>query len=250
MFGPPVPVTPDEAGQIVVGVDTRDSAGRPTGKVVPLGDDEFRRTIYVQVRRSRPLGMLEPFDAPLMKPNCELRTSSTVAPQSLLMMNSAFVVEQSEAMAERIEREVGSDPQAQFQRAWLLAYSRQPTEAASTRRRDFPDGTDRLGRSGGGRRAGRSEENSPAAGTRGAGAALPRAAQLQRIPRTWIEGRRMSHFTRRHFVKQQAFGLGGMALSWLLGQDELRTHPRSRCWSPSPSTSSRVRRRHRRRRRP
>ena len=35
----------------------------------------------------------------------------------------------------------------------------------------------------------------------------------------------MSHFTRRHFVKQQAFGLGGMALSWLLGQDELRASP-------------------------
>jgi hypothetical protein len=131
MFGPAVPVTPDEAGQFVVGVDTRDSAGRPSGKVVPLGEDEFRRTIYVQVRRSRPLGMLEPFDAPLMKPNCEQRTSSTVAPQSLLMMNSAFVVEQSEAMAERIEREAGADPAAQFQRAWLLAYSRPPTEDAT-----------------------------------------------------------------------------------------------------------------------
>lgn len=35
----------------------------------------------------------------------------------------------------------------------------------------------------------------------------------------------MSHFTRRHFVKQQAFGLGGMALSWLLGQDVLRAAP-------------------------
>ena len=31
-----VPVTPDDAGQVVVGVDTRDSAGRPTGKVIPL----------------------------------------------------------------------------------------------------------------------------------------------------------------------------------------------------------------------
>ena len=131
MYGAAVPVTPDDTGQIVVGVDTRDSAGRPSGKVVPLGEDEFRRTIYVQVRRSRPLGMLEPFDAPLMKPNCELRASSTVAPQSLLMMNSAFVVEQSQAMAERVEREAGADPQSQFQRAWLLAYSRAPAEAAS-----------------------------------------------------------------------------------------------------------------------
>ncbi|HEY2838369.1 MAG TPA: PSD1 and planctomycete cytochrome C domain-containing protein [Pirellulales bacterium] len=129
MFGPAVPVTPDEVGQFVVGVDTRDSAGRPTGKVVPLGEDEFRRSIYVQVRRSRPLGMLEPFDAPLMTPNCELRASSTVAPQSLLMMNSAFVVEQSDVMAARIEREAGPDPAAQLQRAWLLAYSRKPSEA-------------------------------------------------------------------------------------------------------------------------
>jgi len=129
MFGSAVPVTPDDVGQIVVGVDTRDSAGRPTGKVVPLGDDEFRRSIYVQVRRSSPLGMLEPFDAPLMTPNCELRASSTVAPQSLLMMNSSFVVEQSDAMATRIEREAGADPAAQLQRAWLLAYSRKPSES-------------------------------------------------------------------------------------------------------------------------
>ncbi|HEY4308940.1 MAG TPA: PSD1 and planctomycete cytochrome C domain-containing protein [Pirellulales bacterium] len=128
MYGPAVPVAPDDIGQIVVGVDTRDSAGRPSGKVVPLGEEEFRRTIYVQVRRSRPLGMLEPFDAPLMKPNCEQRTSSTVAPQSLLMMNSAFVIAQSEAMAERIEREAGPDTTAQFERAWLLAFARRASE--------------------------------------------------------------------------------------------------------------------------
>ncbi len=29
----------------------------------------------------------------------------------------------------------------------------------------------------------------------------------------------MSHFTRRHFLSQQAFGLGGLALAWLLKQD-------------------------------
>ncbi len=75
MFGPPVPITPDDVGQIVVGVDTRDSSGRPTGKVVDLGEDEFRRSIYVQVQRSKPLGMLETFDAPTMSPNCELRAA-------------------------------------------------------------------------------------------------------------------------------------------------------------------------------
>ena len=127
MFGPPVPITPDDTGQIVVGVDTRDSSGRPTGKVVPLGDDEFRRSIYVQVQRSKPLGILETFDAPVMAPNCEQRASSTVAPQSLLMMNNSFVLQQAEAMADRIEREVGAEPSAQIQAAWRLAFGREPS---------------------------------------------------------------------------------------------------------------------------
>ena len=27
------------------------------------------------------------------------------------------------------------------------------------------------------------------------------------------------HYSRRHFLSQQAFGLGGLALNWLLQQD-------------------------------
>jgi mono/diheme cytochrome c family protein len=127
-YGPPVPVAPDDVGQIVVGVDTRDSAGRPSGKVVPLGEEEFRRSVYVQVRRSMPLGMLEPFDAPLMTPNCQHRASSTVAPQSLLLMNSPLVAHEAEAMALRIEGEAGAEPAARFQRAWRLAFGRAATE--------------------------------------------------------------------------------------------------------------------------
>lgn len=33
------------------------------------------------------------------------------------------------------------------------------------------------------------------------------------------------HYTRRHFLSQQAFGLGGLALSWLLQQDLVRAAP-------------------------
>lgn len=128
LFGAPVPIMPDDVGQVVVGVDTRDGAGRPTDKVVALNGDEYRRSIYVTVRRSMPLGMLEPFDVPLMAPNCEVRNSSTVTPQSLLMMNSNFVVEQSRFMAERIGSESGEETAAQFERAWQLAFARKPTE--------------------------------------------------------------------------------------------------------------------------
>ena len=83
----------------MVGIDTR-NAGRP-GAVIPLNGEEFRRSVYVQVRRSRPLSVLDAFDAPLMEPNCEARNSSTVTPQSLMLMNNDFVHQQSREFAQR-----------------------------------------------------------------------------------------------------------------------------------------------------
>jgi hypothetical protein len=124
--GPPVPVSPDEAGQIILAVDTRDGAARPTGKVVPLGEEEFRRSVYVQVRRSMPLSVLEPFDLPGLSPNCERRTSSTVATQALVMLNNSFVVEQAGVIGARAEREAGASPAAQVRWLWMAALGRQP----------------------------------------------------------------------------------------------------------------------------
>jgi len=129
MFGAPVPVKLDEDGLVVVGVDTTDSAGRPSGKIIPLNGEEFRRSLYVQMRRSRPLGVLETFDLPRMDPNCEYRNASTVAPQSLAMMNGDYTVAQSAFFAERVAREAGTDPDAQVRRAWLLAFGAEPSAA-------------------------------------------------------------------------------------------------------------------------
>lgn len=129
LYGPPVPVTPDETGIVVVGVDTRDSAGRPTGKKVPLFGEEFRRSVYVQVRRSMALSMLETFDGATLAPNCVARTPSTVATQSLLLMNNEFVVEQSAELARRLRREAGSEPREQVRLGWRLAFGREPTGA-------------------------------------------------------------------------------------------------------------------------
>jgi hypothetical protein len=128
LYGPPVPVMPDEVGQVVLGVDTRDSAGRPSGKIVPLGPAEFRRSLYVEVRRSMPLAMLQAFDEPVMTPNCERRASSTVSPQALFMMNSSFVEEQAEAMAARIVKETPSEKKSRFAAAWRLTFGVRPTD--------------------------------------------------------------------------------------------------------------------------
>jgi hypothetical protein len=140
MFGAPVPVKFDEEGLVVVGVDTTDSAGRPSGKIIPLNGEEFRRSLYVQMRRSRPLGMLETFDFPRMEPNCEYRNASTVAPQSLAMMNGDYTLAQSGFFAERVAREAGPDLSAEVRRAWLLAFGSEPSDS------DLKDSLDFLGK--------------------------------------------------------------------------------------------------------
>jgi hypothetical protein len=127
MYGPPAPVAPGEFGQVIIGRGTRDAAGRPSGKSADLGPEARRRSLYVQVRRNLPLGVLETFDAPMMAPNCERRSSSTVAPQSLLLMNSTFMIGCSEAFAARLAKEAGPDPTARVTMAWRLALGHDPT---------------------------------------------------------------------------------------------------------------------------
>jgi mono/diheme cytochrome c family protein len=127
--GPPVPVKLDEVGQAILGIDTNDTAGRPTGKVVPLNGEEYRRSVYVQMRRSRPLAFLDAFDEPVMAPNCPARPSATVTPQALMLMNSPFILGHARDFAGRVRREAGAEPRAQVLHAWRLAFGREPAEA-------------------------------------------------------------------------------------------------------------------------
>jgi len=126
MSGPPAPVSPDDVGQYVIAIDTRDSAGRPTGKVEALNGEDLRRSVYVQVRRSMPLGVLEPFDLPRMAPNCERRAVSTTSSQALLMLNNPFVFQQAGKLASRL-REGAQDQAMQIETGWRLVFGRRPT---------------------------------------------------------------------------------------------------------------------------
>jgi mono/diheme cytochrome c family protein len=127
-FGPPMPVTHDEVGQVVVGNDIRNPGdGTPMGKVKSLDGEEFRRSIYIQVRRSLPLAVLESFDGPAMIPNCEIRHTSTVPTQALMLLNSRFIHEQAGYLAERVRKEAGADVRAQVVLAWKLAYAAEPS---------------------------------------------------------------------------------------------------------------------------
>lgn len=115
--GPYIPTTRKEDGEVVV------KAGQ---------DGEFRRSIYLQRRRSQVDAMLDVFDAPQVVTNCTRRTSSTIALQSLSLLNSDFVTGRAAAMRERLNREAGPDTQTRIALAFLLTTGRAPTEKERT----------------------------------------------------------------------------------------------------------------------
>lgn len=138
-FGEPVPVMFTEEGQVVIGIDTTDTAGRQTGKFISLDGQEFRRSIYIQIRRSRPLDLFAAFDAPPMTDaNCEIRPITTVSPQSLLLMNNIGMREHSQYFAQRLEKEsVKASIEDTIKHAWKLAYGRSPDERELSEASDF-----------------------------------------------------------------------------------------------------------------
>jgi hypothetical protein len=128
--GAPVPVTFNEEGQVILGNDTRDTAGRQTGKFIGMNGEDYRRSIYVQARRSTPLEVFAAFDAPDMtEANCVMRPNTTVSPQSLLLMNNLYMREYAQDLAQRVVKEVGADVEKQVARTWELALSRTPSMA-------------------------------------------------------------------------------------------------------------------------
>lgn len=91
-FGPAIPVVEDFVGQVLP------------------EKDSTRRSVYVQVRRSKPVSLLTTFDAPVMAVNCERRIASTSAPQSLMLMNSDFILAHAGAFAVRVRTEPLPEP--------------------------------------------------------------------------------------------------------------------------------------------
>ena len=88
----------------------------------------WRRSLYVFSKRSIRYPLFETFDQPNLINSCDRRNRSTIAPQALLMMNNAFVIQQAKYFAQRLEREAGQEAAAQVDRAYRLALGRPPAE--------------------------------------------------------------------------------------------------------------------------
>ena len=97
---------------------------------VPLdepGPETYRRAVYHQNARASRADVLTDFDCPDFAFAAPRRAATTSPLQALTLMNHRFTLDMAAALAERLEREAGSDdPEAQVRRAFVLAYARLP----------------------------------------------------------------------------------------------------------------------------
>ncbi len=122
MYGPSIyPEIPREvlAGQSV--------PGRGWGKSSP--EEAARRSVYVHVKRSLLLPLLEAFDVAETDRTTAVRFSSTQPTQALSLLNGEFMNQQAKLFAGRLKKEAGNDVSAQVRRGLYLATSRPPSDA-------------------------------------------------------------------------------------------------------------------------
>ena len=111
------------------GFDLFDKRGGLSGfQPVELSTPENqRRMIYAHKVRREPEAVFGAFDCPDAGQSTAVRTMSTTPIQALNLFNSRFTLQSSDDFAERVRKEVGSEPAAQIRRAYLLALTREPT---------------------------------------------------------------------------------------------------------------------------
>jgi hypothetical protein len=91
--------------------------------------DQYRRSVYVFVKRSISDPVLLAFDSADRDSSCPVRFATTVPTQALTTLNGEFFHEQAALLAARVRRDAGDDPRSQVTRALSLALSRAPSDA-------------------------------------------------------------------------------------------------------------------------
>jgi mono/diheme cytochrome c family protein len=121
MFGPGIyPEIPMEvmAGQSVPGAGWGKSSS----------EDQNRRSVYVHVKRSLILPILESFDLAETDRSSPVRFATTQPTQALGMLNGMFMNRQARQLADRLKREAGPDTANQVDQAFRLVTGRKATE--------------------------------------------------------------------------------------------------------------------------
>ena len=92
-----------------------------------LDQRQTRRSVYLTVKRSNLVPILQLFDAPDAMQGIGRRISTTVPPQALAMMNSPYVREMAEKFARRIRPDDKVPADEVVRRAYTRALARPPT---------------------------------------------------------------------------------------------------------------------------
>ncbi len=130
MYGPAVrPFIPPDA----IATRTQD----PWPKNLVDGPESWRRSVYLFVKRSVRLPLMETFDVPDPNTACGRRQNTTLPTQSLTLMNDAFVRQQAHRFAARVESATGADVEARIRTAYQLALSRPPSNSELSAARSF-----------------------------------------------------------------------------------------------------------------
>lgn len=92
-----------------------------------FGPSEWRRMVYQSKPRMQLDEIFGQFDCPDAGQIAPRRTSSITALQALNLLNSQFSVQTASLFANRLREEAGEDVSAQVQRAFLIAFQREPS---------------------------------------------------------------------------------------------------------------------------
>jgi hypothetical protein len=99
--------------------------------------EQWRRSVYIYVKRQLLMPSMELFDAPTTTDSCPLRLQSTVPTQALVLMNDDFVEDQARYLSERATREMGDAVNKIVVRLFSIVMSHFPSEAHLQQALDF-----------------------------------------------------------------------------------------------------------------
>lgn len=116
MGGPPVLLTTHADGLVEV----------DQGKL-RYPSEGSRRSVYLLTRRAYNESLLTAFDQPSIATTCSRRRPSAVVSQSLTMLNSKFIFEQANRVAERVAAAANDEP-TRIRTAFRLILTREPTQ--------------------------------------------------------------------------------------------------------------------------
>ena len=87
-----------------------------------------RRSIYTKVLRNNRDPLLDAFDAPQHFSSTSQRNTTTTPVQSLLLINSQFMLQRAAALAGRLQKSGAKNDAEMITAAYLLAFNRPPTK--------------------------------------------------------------------------------------------------------------------------